>query len=65
MRQKKLKLRLRLSLRLNDHGQEAKSIGDCGEDRSSRTHSIPDSVGNNELHENDVKVKGYRLIYNA
>ena len=55
------KLRLRLTLRLNDYGKEAKSIGDCGEDCSSCTHSIPDGVGNNQLHENLVKFKSSKF----
>jgi hypothetical protein len=42
-----------------DYGKEAKSIGDCGEDCSSRTHSIPDRIGNDQLHAmHDVTVKG-------
>ena len=49
---------LSVKLKSNDDGKEAKSIGDCGEDRSSRTHSIPDRVGNNQLHERaDVRRK--------
>ena len=42
---------MRLKIKLNDYGKEAKSIGDCGEDCSSCTHGIPHCVGNNQLHE--------------
>ena len=49
---------LSVKLKSNDYGKEAKSIGDCGEDCSSCTHSIPDRVGNNQLHERaDVRRK--------
>ena len=40
---------LSVKLKSNDYGKEAKSIGDCGEDCSSCTHSIFDCVRNNEL----------------
>ena len=47
-----------VTLKTNDYGKEAKSIGDCGEDCSSRTHSIPHSTRNDKLHETLVKVQG-------
>ena len=47
---------LSVKLKSNDYGKEAKSIGDCGEDCSSCTHSIPDRIGNDQLYETPVKV---------
>ena len=50
---------MRLKLKSNDDGKEAKSIGDCGEDCSSCTHSIFDSIGNDLVHAmHDVTVIG-------
>ena len=46
---------LSVKLKVKDYGKEAKSIGDCGEDCSSCTHSIPDRIGNDQLHEAPVK----------
>ena len=47
-----------VKLKSNDDGQEAKSIGDCGEDRSSRTHSIFDRTRHDLMHERaDVTVR--------
>ena len=42
----------------NNYGEETKSIGDCGEDCSSRTHSIPHGPRNDQLHETPVTVIG-------
>ena len=47
------------SQKSNDYGKEAKSIGDCGEDCSSCTHSVFDSTRNDQLHAmHDVTVIG-------
>ena len=52
---------MRLKLKSNDDGKEAKSIGDCGEDCSSCTHGVFDSTRHDELHARaDVKVKGQK-----
>ena len=51
---------LSVKLKSNDYGKEAKSIGDCGEDCSSRTHSIPHSTRNDQLHATPVKFKSSR-----
>ena len=50
-----------VTLKTNDYGQEAKSIGDCGEDCSSCTHSVFDRVRNDQLHETLVKVQGSKV----
>ena len=50
---------LSVKLKSNDYGKEAKSIGDCGEDCSSCTHSVFDSTRNDQLHAmHDVTVIG-------
>ena len=49
---------LSVKLKSNDYGQEAKSIGDCGEDCSSCTHSVFDSIGNDQLHARMHDVRG-------
>ena len=48
---------LSVKLKSNDYGQETKSIGDCGEDCSSCTHSVFDSTRNDLVHETPVRVE--------